>query len=800
MRLSVGSFRSFDTAQSVEGEGDNTTKFEGDGAPRDVDGDEEGAVLARTRSLDDLASSPLLSPPPLSPVSVQPREHKVMEEAHAISHLSPAPRRVTAEWVGGAPRGATTVPYYTMPTRAGGNGDSEASVVSLRANDGNVSRVEGVADESTTRNEVDEKAKTDVPDEQNSKEQSVPHILTPASQPVRQQTQKKRKLTKSRPPSISSSVHHPDLTTTPTQATSVEPGPGNMAMLTPAAVPAGPSMHNAPKHAPTVLSTIAEDGSSHGHRGSSSGHSHEQERINADNLRSGVVREDDAARDTTRGTSHVVESTPAEAVPSQVGLISPKGQMPSTKGDVKETAVIAKANISAPSKAGTDAGTPPRPKRYSFLLPVLSFGKSKLKHEVRGQDGSPSAAGVTSGTHQAGIGPGDVVGAHRKGGKMRKKRDPDAFILPVAPKDANVTISQSAADMNDELNIPPDRLASADTNIAALPQSSEITLVASPLPYASPSSALPFTTVNPPSSFGSVPRSASSSLRIPATARSGNPVLPATAGVVLGPSVEAVLCVNEAGSKTADDLCLAHRLSHGHLSKDAMLTTLNITATDEEAIATVNTGHLHPTSALLAPKPGTPGSTLTTLSDDASFSTVPLPNPWDGDPVLNPVKLVTPEPQLQTRRPCPMCGCSSPELTSRLPVQQLFESRLTIDTAAAPSPALASQFSASEVQTPTYLQKSNVPRSLATPPSHFQPSAFPSPCPPFTPTHSPRKLKRAQTSLDITHKRGSPKTVGSRKGEGNANASASTVNIPAIPKVERESKARGVLRRLLGNA
>lgn len=795
MRLSVGSFRSFDTAQSVEGEGDNTTKFEGDGAPRDVDGDEEGAVLARTRSLDDLASSPLLSPPPLSPVSVQPREHKVMEEAHAISHLSPAPRRVTAEWVGGAPRGATTVPYYTMPTRAGGNGDSEASVVSLRANDGNVSRVEGVADESTTRNEVDKKAKTDVPDEQ-----SVPHVLAPASQPVRQQTQKKRKLTKSRPPSISSSVHHPDLTTTPTQATSVEPGPGNMAMLTPAAVPAGPSVHNAPKHAPTVLSTIAEDGSSHGHRGSSSGHSHEQERIDADDLRSGKVREDDAARDTTRETSHVVESIPAEAVPSQVGLMSPNGQMPSTKGDVKETTVIANANISAPSKAGSDTGTPSRSKRYSFLLPVLSFGKSKLKHEVRGQDGSPSSAGVTSGTHQAGIGPGDVVGAHKKGGKMRKKRDPDAFILPVAPKDANVTISQSAADMNDELNIPPDRLASADTNIAALPQSSEITLVASPLPYASPSSALPFTTVNPPSSFGSVPRSASSSLRIPATARSGNPVLPATEGVVLGPSVEAVLCVNEAGSKTADDLCLAHRLSHGHLSKDAMLTTLNITATDEEAIATVNTGHLRPTSALLAPRPGTPGSTLTTLNDDASFSTVPLPNPWDGDPVLNPVRLVTPEPQLQSHRPCPMCGCSSPELTSRLPVQQLFESRLTIDAAAAPSPAFASQFSASEVQTPTHLQKSNVPRSLATPPSHFQPSAFPSPCPPFTSTHSPRKLKRAQTSLDITHKRGSPKTVGSRKGEGNANASASTVNIPAIPKVERESKARGVLRRLLGNA
>lgn len=343
MRLSVGSFQSFATAPSTEWEGDDTPKFEGDGAPRDV-GD-EGAVLTRTRSLDDLASSPLLSSPPLSAVSVQPRKHMVMEEAHAISYLPPAPRRVTAEWVGGAPWDATTVPNYTMPSHAGGNGDSSASVMSLRADDGNVG---GVADECTTRNEVDQKAKTDVPDEQNNKEQSVPHILTPASQPVRQQTQKKRKLTKSRPQSISSSVHRPDLTHTPTQATSVQPGPGNMAMFTPAAVPAGPPTHIAPKHAPTVLSTIAEDGSSHGHRRSSSRHSHEQERIYADNLRS--------------------ESIPAEAVPGQ--------------GDVKEIPVIAKANISPPSKVGSDTSTSPRSKRYSFLLPVLSFGKSKLKHEV----------------------------------------------------------------------------------------------------------------------------------------------------------------------------------------------------------------------------------------------------------------------------------------------------------------------------------------------------------------------------------------------------------------------------------
>ncbi|KAI6126882.1 hypothetical protein F5141DRAFT_361983 [Pisolithus sp. B1] len=351
----------------------------------------------------------------------------------------------------------------------------------------------------------------------------MPLVLAQASQPVRQQTQKKRKLTKSRPASISVSVHRPDFpSTTHTQATSEEPGPGN----TPAAAPPGLSTHGAPKLAPTVLSTIVEDGSSHGHGGSSSGHVHE-ERVNADSLPSGNDREDDAARNTVRDTSHVVESIPAKAVPSQVGLISPKGQVPYTKGDIKETAVIAKVDISAPSKAGSsssDVGTPPRSKRYSFLLPVLSFGKSRSKREVRGRDGSPCSAGVTSGTYQAGIGPGDVVGAHRKGGKMRKKRDPDASILPVAPKDVNVTISESAPDTNDELNIVPDALASTDRNIAALPQSSEITLVASPSLYASPSPALPFTTVSPPSLFGSVPGSAASSIRIPATARSVNPV------------------------------------------------------------------------------------------------------------------------------------------------------------------------------------------------------------------------------------------------------------------------------------
>ncbi|KAI6165212.1 hypothetical protein EDD17DRAFT_1506058 [Pisolithus thermaeus] len=803
MRLSVGSFRSFATAQPGEWEGDNTSEIERDGIPRDADDNEERAVLARTRSLDDLTPSPLPSPPPSSP-DVQTREHMDVEEARAISYPPPArfengrPRRVTAEWVGGAPRGVTMIPNYTMPSHAGGNGDSQASVVSLRTHDGNVGRVEGAADQCIIRDEVDEEAKAGVPDEGNGREQSVPHVLAQANQPVRQQTQKKRKLTKSRPTSISLSVHRPDFpNTAPTQATSEEPGPGN----TPPAVPPGPSTHGAPKLAPTVLSTIVEDGSSHGHGGSSSGHVQEEDRVNANSLPSGNDREDDAARDTAHDTSQVVESIPAKAVPSPVGLMSPKGQVPYTKGDTKETAVIAKVDVSAPSKAGStpsDVGTPPRPKRYSFLLPVLSFGKSRSKREVRGRDGSPCTAGVTSGTHQAGIGPGDVVGARGKGGKMRKKRDPDASILPAAPKDANVTISESAPDTTDELNIVPNAFASSVANIAALPQSSEITLVASPSVYASPSPGLPFTTVSPPS-FGSVPGSAASSIRIPATSRSVNPTLSATDDVVSRPTTGMTLCVDGEGSKTTDDLCLAHRLSHGHLSKDAVLTTPNITTTGEEAIATVNTGHLRPTSALLTPRPGTSCSTLTTSSDDVSFSTVPLPNPWDGDTVPSPVRLVTPEPP-QVHRSCPMCGCSSPQLTSRLPVQQFFEPGPTVDTAAAPSPAFASRTSESQVQTPAHPQTSSVPRSFTAPPSHFQPSASPSPCPPPMPTHSPRKLKRPQTSSDVTHKRGSPKKVRSRNGEGNANASASSVYLPVFPKVEREAKARGVWRRLFGNA
>ncbi|KAI6126883.1 hypothetical protein F5141DRAFT_361990 [Pisolithus sp. B1] len=160
------------------------------------------------------------------------------------------------------------------------------------------------------------------------------------------------------------------------------------------------------------------------------------------------------------------------------------------------------------------------------------------------------------------------------------------------------------------------------------------------------------------------------------------------------------------------------------------------------------------------------------------------------DTVLNPVRLVTPEP-LQAHRSCPMCGCSSPQLTSRLPVQPFFEPGPIVDTAAAPSLAFASQTSESQVQTPAHPQKSSVSRSFTAPPSHSQPSASPSPCPPPTSTHSPRKLKRPQTSTDITRKRGSPKKVGSRNGEGNTNASASSVYLPVFPKVEREAKARG---------
>ncbi|KIO02507.1 hypothetical protein M404DRAFT_27755 [Pisolithus tinctorius Marx 270] len=793
IRLSVGSFGSFATAQSGGSEGENTSEIEGDEV-RNTDG-EERVVLARTRSLDDLTSSPLLSPPPLPPTPVQMREHMIVDVAHVISLPPPArfpdhpPRRVTAEWVGGAPRGVTVVPNHTVPSHAGVNSDDRTSVVSVRTTGANESRVAWVSNEGAVTEAMGENAKVDAQDQGKDREQSIPQMPAQASQTMKQQPQRKRKLTKSRPASIVSSVYPPDSSSTATTSTTnVEPGSGSVPAPSTMTASAG-TTHAPLKHAPTVLSTIVEDGSSHGHGGSSNGHVQAQERVDANGLPFGKDRNDNAAGHTVRDSSPVAESDPAKTAPSQVGRMPPKGRAP----DVKDIAVVTEMVVNAPSKASStpsNVNSRPRSKRYSFLLPVLSFGKSRSKREVRDRDGSASSANVTPGTYQAGVGPGDVVGVPRKVGKMRKKRDSDAPALSAVPKVADATIIQSAPNTNNELNTHSDTHPNADANITTLPQGSEITLVASPSLYASPSSALPFTTVSPPSLFGSAPGSAASSIRIPATVQSVNPIPFVTEDAFATSTAEVVLCVDEPPSTTANDLCLAHRLSHGHLSKEAVQTIANATATDVEANGVVN-GGLHPrlTSGLLAPpRPGTSSSTLTTSSDDASFLTVPLPNPWDGDAVPSPVRLVTPMPQLQACHSCPLCGRSSPpKVMSQLPVQRHVEPVPT-DVAAAPSPAFASQFSAPEMQTPGHLQKGTVPRALVSSPSHFQPSPSPSPCPSPASIHTPRKLKRPQTLPDDIHKRGSPKKVGRGKGDGNLDASASAVYLPVLPKVERESK------------
>lgn len=806
MRLSVGSFGSFATAQSGGSEGENTSEIEGDEV-RDTGGGER-AVLARTRSLDDLTSSPLLSPPPLPSTPVQMREHMIVDVAHAISLPPPArlldhpPRRVTAEWVGGAPRGVTVVPNHTVPSYAGPNSDDRTSAVSVRTTGADESRVAWVPNEGVVTEAMSENVKVDAQDQGNDREESIPHVPAQASQTTKQHPQRKRKLTKSRPASIVSSVYRPDSSSTAaTSTTNVEPGSGSVPAPSAMTAPAGPT-HAPLKHAPTVLSTIVEDGSSHGHGGSSNGHVQEQERVDTNGLPIGKDKNDNTARHTVRDSSPAVDSIPAKAAPSQVGLIPHKGRAP----DVKEIAVVTEMDVNAPGKASStpsNVNTRPRSKRYSFLLPVLSFGKSRSKREVRDRDGSASSANVTPGTYQAGVGPGDVVGVPRKVGKMRKKRGSDAPALSAVPKVANATIMQSAPDTNNELDTHSDTHPNADTNITTLPQGSETTLVASPSLYASPSPALPFTTVNPPSLFGSVPGSAASSIRIPPTVQSVNPIPFVTKDAFATSTAKVVLCVDEPPSTTAnDDLCLAHRLSHGHLSKEAVLTIANATATDAEANGVVNGGHHpRPTSGLLAPpRPGTSSSTLTTSSDDASFLTVPLPNPWDGDAVPSPVRLVAPMPQLQGYHSCPLCGRSSPpKVISQLPVQRHVE-LVPTDVAVAPSPAFASQFSVPEVQTPGHLQKGTVPRTLVSPPSHFQPPPSPSPCPSPASVHTLRKLKRPQTLPDDIHRRGSPKRVGRGMGDGNLDASASAMYLPVLPKVERESKVRSALRGLFGMA
>ncbi|KAL4076716.1 hypothetical protein V8B97DRAFT_1867006 [Scleroderma yunnanense] len=748
MRLSVGSLGSFVTASSGAS-GNSNTDTSGDEkikhdssvkiAGENGVGKDERDVLPRARSLDGLATSSRRSFPPPMPGA----------EPVLIS--------VPPSLSGGGPN-ATVDPAVS----AGIASDALASDV-----DADVRRRQDVSRSMDMANR--------------DPEQSIPVPLTTSIQVQAQppqslhppEQQRKKKLTKARPASVhSSSV--PTVPSSPAPAFS----PAHATSLAP---------YNPHKHAPTVLSPIIEDGSSHGHS-SSHGHGHEQEHVRPNGgadvpisfvegrnrsvvdvstvARMGQMKEDaPSTKASTSPTKANASSTKTKASSTKAGILPIKGSPSSTKSD---------------SPRGHS-------KRYSFLIPGFPFRKSREPKSGEVRDGVGAECPITSETYiKSGAGSDRDSPKKGGGGKMRKKRGVESTVNP-PPVAESVGATASDLDAN---------ISNSNLGIVGLPHgNSEITLVAShsPCPPPSPSPSSLLALPHHPSVFGSssVPGSAASSIRIhhaTASAEVNDVKGTETKGDIVKAGIEVIVHADDTAVTKNVNLCLAHRLSHSHLFEKGVVPNAN------------DSGKLRPTSVSVSSassRPGTSSSTLTTSSDDASFSTVltmHFPNPWDTIPLAQGVM----------RPLCPMCGRCGPPMPPPLPPiegslplplsvplpipprQNTGDAMRYVGSASPiPPPPLQMPHTRAQTWAPTH---SN---SVSPPPSTpcFQPSPGTSPTPVLT--HSPRKLKRPQTAPGVPR---------SKKVDGmtNMNASASVVHLTALPKVEKESRVKSVLKGWFG--
>ena len=757
MRLSAASIGSFVTAHSGTSDSSSGVSADEKKTAREVGGGEgDRDVLPRARSLDGFRTSSLRfppSPPPPMPV----------DRAGVTSRQGSGPNA-------------------TVDPTAAADGAYDA-----RTNDN-----PRICRERRSANEVNKDYRQSMP---------MSAHAQPREAPRPQEQQRKRKLTKTRPASVRSS--------------SVPPMPASPAPPLPHAHESLLAPHNALKHAPTVLSPIIEDGSSHGHS-SSHGHGHEQERVRVSPVkeRSRPVEEDVF---TVPRTGHIkegaaavdkaVSSTKASASPTKASMSSPVNASASpTKASTspfKASTSPTKASTPSPTKANTSSvkaspssaksdGSRTHSKRYSFRLSSL-FRKSKepKSGEVRDRERAESPP-IASGTC---IKPG--AGLDRdsppKGGKMRRKREVEDAIVrvphpPPVAEDADVTVP-SGRDVN---------MSNSNLGMVGLPHgNSEVTLVASHTPYppSSPSPSSFFALHSHPSvvESGSGPGSAASSIRIPHAIPTGmNDVKCAETNVKSG--IEVIVHADDDTTVAKNvNLCLAHQRSHGHLfvEKGAVTTVV------------ADAGKLRPKSAASS-RPGTASSTLTTSSDAASFSTVPsihFPNPWDAVPV----GLVPPI----SHHICLMCGRCGPQMPPPLPplrdsfplpaplpvpVRSLSAGGPIQRPTGAASPIPPSPLQTVHTRAQTWAPAHSNGVVLPPPPlPYFQSSASPSPVP--TPGSSPRKLKRPQTAPGVPR---SKKSVDGKGAMMNMKASASVVHLAPLPKVEKESRVRGMLRGLFG--
>ena len=742
MRLSVGSIASFITATS--GTSDGNSDVSGDekrNTARECgDGEGEPDVLLRARSLDGLPTPTLRSPSTalvISPVRGERTESS--RDAEAVG----------------------------VPVTRNGNSnasvDPTASVNDAPAIPANSKGNEGISGECQSTEEINRDHKESMPVQE--------HVQLRPPHP--QEQQRKRKLIKARPASMhSSSVPAMPSSTPPPQPAM----PSSIASPLPSTHESSPAAHNALKHAPTVLSPIIEDGSSHGHSGgaSSQGHSHEQERVKASPVEKRMVEDTFTAPQTGR--------TKKDAAVAKV--VSPTN---ATASPIKERTSPTKASTDSQSSTKPD-GSRTHSKRYSFRLPSLLFRKSK-NGQVRDRE-SVESPHITSETCiKSGVG---SVGDSTE--KIRKKRGVEGMVVPTPPIPEEVEVTNAS-------------VLVANSNLGRLPLgNSEVTLV-SHTPYSppspSPSSFLVLSSHSSAIGPGSTPSSPTRNSRSTPAVNDIKNVDVKSDNVKTG--VEMKVHADSAAVAKKANLCLAHQRSHGHLFVDKGA------APNASGAVVAEAGKLHPTSAsasLVPSRPGTSSSTLTTSSDTASFSTVPsmhFPNPWDA--LL--AELAQGASGASIHHPCPMCGRPGPKMSPLslaqhpvplppslpVPVRSRSAGDVVLRSAGTAPPIPSSPLQMMHPRAQTWAPAAHTNDVVAPPPPlpYFQPPASPSPT--LTPKPSPRKLKRPQTAPNAPR---SKKSADGRGAMANVNASASVVHLAPLPKAEKESRMRGIIKGWLG--